>query len=177
MPDQDLPPLPEDTEVTWGNFRQRRPTYDAVKNTVCSWGRYNSRQFAGIPRESDVDFEDRLYRSYVEVCGHVDKIIRAPTAQASLCYMSAMTVMGAGFASRLRPGGVPWQASLGPQHVYEGFAAIVAGRYRQSRETEEGDTGMTEVAETAERFSGDDVPPSSREIDASRDHHNRVALI
>ena len=165
MPDQDLPPLPEDPEVTWGNFRQRRPTYDEVKNTVCSWGRYNSRAFAGIPRESDVDFEDRLYRSYLDVCNHVDDIIRDPTDPASLCYMAAMTVMGAGFAGRIRPGGVPWQASLGPQHVYEGFAAIVAGRYRQSRETEEGDTGMTEVAEIAERFSTTTFPlPAGRSM-------------
>ena len=101
----------------------------------------------------------------------VDTIIRDPAAPAALCIMAAMTVMGAGFASRLRPGGVPWQASLGPQHVYKGFAAIVAGRYRQSKETEEGDTGMEEVAEIAERFGSDEELPSSREINASRDHH------
>ena len=60
--------------------------------------------------------------------------------------------------------------------MYKGFAVIVVGRYRQSKETEEGDTGMSKVAKIAERFSSNDTPPSSREINASRDQHNRVAF-
>ena len=96
MPDGEFPPLPKDAKVTWETFRQRRPSLEAVSDVVKKWNLGTSRAFAGMPCESDVDFDTRLRRAYCDTCEQTNQVIQAPAAPASLCILAVITVMGTG---------------------------------------------------------------------------------
>ena len=66
--------------------------------------------------------------------------------------------------------GENFNAEKGAEHILAGFTAIVAGRYRQLQEREEGKRGMDEVADLNTRFGGKEFRPTNEEIDLCRDH-------
>merc|ERR1711923_311191 len=79
-------------------------------------------------------------------------------------------VLATGFVDNLVIDGQPFLADAGPKHVFAGFAALVAGRYRQEREMEEGKEGMAEVDKIESRFGKDGIRPTPREVSMCLDH-------
>ena len=125
-----------------------------------------------MPRPTDVGYGDRLGIAYESVRDKIEKVIANPADTNSFFILGALDAMGKGFASNLRINGEAWQASKGPLHLYRGFTALVAGRYRQLREEQEGKIGLEEVEAVEARFTVDELRPSIREIEASRHIHN-----
>ena len=70
-----------------------------------------------------------------------------------------MWVQVEGFASRIMVDGEKFNPEKGAKHILAGFAAIVAGRYRQLRDREEGMKGMNEVTELQHQVWWEGIPP------------------
>merc|ERR1711923_251958 len=83
-------------------------------------------------------------------------------------------VLATGFVDNLVIDGKPFSAEAGPKHVLAGFAALVAGRYRQERELEEGKEGMAEVDKMESRFGKDGLRPTPREVSMCLDHREEL---
>merc|ERR1712219_44952 len=86
----------------------------------------------------------------------------------------AFNVLATGFVDNLVIDGKPFAADAGPKHILAGFTALVAGRYRQERETEEGKVGMEEVAKMESRFGKDGLRPTPREVSMCLDHREEL---
>merc|ERR1711973_970337 len=105
-----------------------------------------------MPRPSDVDFDKRILRAYQDICAKVEIIAKEPTGAVAMGIFGALNVMAAGFADNLVIDNHAFSASEGPKHIFRGFAALVAGQYRQDRKSEEGRRGLAEVAKMDARF-------------------------
>merc|ERR1711973_859147 len=127
-----------------------------------------------MPRPSDVDFDKRFLRAYQDICAKVDTIAKEPTGAVAMGIFGALNVMAAGFADNLVIDDHPFSASAGPKHIFRGFAALVAGRYRQDSESEEDRRGLAEVAKMDARYGEDGARPTAREIDACIDHRTEL---
>ena len=160
--------MPEEA-LTWANLAQRLSSKDNVRKEIANWGSGSSRAFAGMPVATDVDFKTRMQAAYQSARAKIEKVIAAPKTADSYFVLGALDAMGTGFAARTQVDRVDWHAGKGPKHLHAGFTAIVAGRYRQLKEVEEGKVGLAEVAEVDARFGEDQLRPSPREIEASRD--------
>ena len=157
-------------DITWASLPNLRPNFDECKKHIVKWDIGTTRSFAGMPRPSDVDFETRLRSAYTDICSKTDAIAADHKSAVSIGIFSAMNVLATGFADLLVIDGDPFMANRSAKHIIEGFPAIVAGRYRQLRESEESKRGLSEVAKMNTWFGKDDKRPTSREIDACRDH-------
>ena len=166
--------MPEEV-VNWENLSQNLYSKHQVQKEIEKWSASASKQFAGMPMPTDVDYGARLDIAYESVRDKIEKIIANPAHSNSFFILGALDAMGMGFASNLRINGEAWQASKGPLHLYKGFTALVAGRYRQLKEEQEGEIGLAEVEAVEARFSVDQLRPSIREIEASRDLYNEYA--
>ena len=153
------PPLPVDSDYTWADLPTVRPSVEECKKVVQKWDSSSTRPFAGMPRPSDVDFNKRFLRAYQDICAKVDIVAKEPTGAVAMGIFGALNVMAAGFADNLVIDDHPFSASAGPKHIFRGFAALVAGRYRQDRESEEGRRGLAEVAKMDARFGEDGGRP------------------
>ena len=162
--------MPEEN-LTWENLSRRLPSEDNVRREITNWDSGSSRAFAGMPVATDVDYGTRMHTAYESARAKIEKVIADPDSANSNFILGALDAMGTGFASRTQIDGEAWHAGKGPMHIYAGFTAIVAGRYRQLKEAEEGKIGLAEVAEVDARFGEDQPRPSLREIEASRDFH------
>ena len=139
-------PLPAaDGDYTWANLPTRIPTIEQCEKVIENWGNSAPRSFAGMPRLSDVGFKDRFVKAYQDICKKLDIIAQDPKCSQAMAVFGAFNVLAAGFADNLVIDNQPFSSFTGPKHVFAGFAALVAGRYRQERETEEGKVGLAEV--------------------------------
>ena len=162
-----LVPLPFEGEVTWANFSDQRPNLVEIKKDIASWNAGTLRPFAGMPRSMEAGYEARMRQAYSNTC---DKIDKAPATREALLILGHMWVQAEGFASRIIVDGERFNPEKGAKHILAGFAAIVAGHYRQLRDREEGTKGMNEVAELNTRFGGKEFCPTNEEIDLCCDH-------
>ena len=167
-------PFPADSDYTWADLPTVRPSLEECKKQIVKWESGSSRPFAGMPRPSDVDFEKRFKRAYQDICAKVDVIAQDPKAPIAIGIFGALNVMAPGFADNLVIDDQVFLANASPKHVFRGFPALVAGRYRQERESEEGKRGLAEVARMDARFGDGAERPTAREVDACIDH--RVEL-
>ena len=69
-----------------------------------------------------------------------------------------------GFASRIKVGGADFDPDQGAAHVLAGMPAIVAERYWQIREREDGEAGMEALADLDTKFA-EAFRPTHDEID------------
>ena len=131
-----------DGDYTWAELPAKLPTIEECKKVVRNWTSSAPRAFAGMPRESDIGFEDRLMKAHQDVCEKLGVIALDPKSPSAMVIFGAFNVLATGFVDNLVIDGKPFAADAGPKHVLAGFAALVAGRYRQERETEEGKVGI-----------------------------------
>ena len=170
--DNSAPPAPPpvDSNYTWADLPTVRPSIEECKKVVQKWASSAPCPFAGMPRLSDIGFDKRFLKAYQDICAKLEVIAKEPTGSLAMGVFGALNVMAAGFADNLEIDGQPFSAGAGPKHVFRGFAALVAGRYRQERESEEGRIGLAEVAKIDARFGEDGCRPTAREVDAFIDH-------
>ena len=135
MIDPTLLPLPSEGEVTWANFNDHRPNLVEIMKEIASWNAGASRPFAGMPRSTEAGYKARMREAYSNMCDKIDKVAKAPMTRASGVILGHMWVQAEGFASRIIMDGENFNPEKGAKHILAGFAAIVAGRYRNS-ETE-----------------------------------------
>ena len=135
-------PLAVDGDYTWANLPTVRPSFEECKKVVQNWGSSAPRPFVGMPRLSDIGFEERFMKAYRDICAKLEVIAADPTGSHAMGVFGALNVLAAGFAGNLVIDGKPFSAGTSPKHVFIGFAALVAGRYRQEREIEEGQVGL-----------------------------------
>ena len=169
------PPPAADGEYTWANLPTRKPTIEQCKKVIQNWGSSAPRPFAGMPRLSDIGFEDRFVKAYQDICAKLDIIAQDPKGSHAMAVFGAFNVLAAGFADNLVIDNQPFSSSTSPKHVFVGFAALVAGRYRQERETEEGKAGLAEVDKIESRFGKDGIRPTPREVSMCLDHRAELA--
>ena len=146
------------------------PTVAECKKVVRNWTSSAPRAFAGMPRESDIGFEERLTRAHQDICEKLGVVALDPKSPSAMAIFGAFNVLATGFVDNLVIDGKPFAADAGPKHILAGFTALVAGRYRQERETEEGKVGMEEVAKMESRFGKDGLRPTPREVSICLDH-------
>ena len=163
-------PLAVDGDYTWANLPTVRPSFEECKKVVQNWGSSAPRPFAGMPRLSNIGFEDRFVKAYQDICEKLDIIARDPKSSHAMAVFGAFNVLAAGFADNLVIDNQPFSSFTGPKHVFVGFAALVAGRYRQEREMEEGKVGLAEVEKIEARFGKDGIRPTPREVSTCIDH-------
>merc|ERR1712102_96997 len=161
-------------ECNWSDVPARLPTVPECKREVQNWTSGAPRAFAGMPREADIGFEERLTRAHRDICEKVGVIVLDPKSPSSLTIFGAFNVLATGFADNLVIDGKPFAADDGPKHILAGFTALVAGRYRQEREMEEGKVGMEEVAKMESRFGKDGLRPTPREVSMCIDHQEQL---
>ena len=70
--------------------------------------------------------------------------------------------------------GEAFDPAKGAAHILAGLPAIVAGRYRQLRQREEGERGMRALADMEAKFGGLSIRPTNKEIDLCREHRLEV---
>ena len=153
MIDPSQVPFPVEGKVTWANFNDYKPNLAEIKREVASWNAGISRPFAGMPRSTEAGYEARMREAYSNTCEKVNEIAKAPETREAGMILGHMWVQAEGFASRIQVDGEKFNPENGPKHILAGFAAIVAGRYRQLQD-KEGAKGMNEVAELNARFGG-----------------------
>ena len=169
------PPPAADGEYTWANLPTRKPTIEQCRKVIQNWGSSAPRPFAGMPRLSDIGFEDRFVKAYQDICAKLDIIAQDPKGSHAMAVFGAFNVLAAGFADNLVIDNQPFSSFTSPKHVFVGFAALVAGRYRQERETEEGKAGLAEVEKIEARFGKDGIRPTPREVSMCLDHRAELA--
>ena len=153
-----------DGDYTWENLPTKIPTLEQCEKVIQNWGSSAPRPFAGMPRLSDVGFKDRFAKAYQDIRGKLDFIAQDPKSSQAMAIFGAFNVLATGFADNLVIDDQPFSSLTGPKHVVVGFAALVAGRYRQEREMEEGKVGLAEVEKIETRFGKDGIRPTSRAV-------------
>ena len=93
-----------------------------------------------------------MRKAYNDTVKNIQEVIKKPQAWNSYRLLGQMGVQATGFVSKLKVNGDPFDPEARPQHLVAGLPAIVAGRYRQLRETEEGEQGMTEFVDREAKF-------------------------
>merc|ERR1712102_112356 len=161
-------------ECNWSDVPAKLPTVPECKRVVQNWTSSAPRAFAGMPRESDIGFEERLTRAHQDICEKVGVIVLDPKSPSAMTIFGAFNVLATGFADNLVIDGKPFAADDGPKHILAGFTALVAGRYRQEREMEEGKVGMEEVAKMESRYGRDGLRPTPREVSMAIDHKEQL---
>ena len=168
------PPPATEGDCTWTELPARLPTVAECKKVVRNWTSCAPRAFAGMPRESDIGFEERLTKAHQDICEKLGVVALDPKSPSSMVIFGAFNVLATGFVDNLVIDGKPFAADAGPKHILAGFTALVAGRYRQERETEEGKVGMEEVAKMESRFGKDGLRPTPREVSMCLDHREEL---
>ena len=161
-------PLPPD--VDWANVTQHIPSYEEVTKKIERWASGSAWPFAGMPRSMEPGYEKRRREAYDSTVDNIFNLQKALDLRASGVIMGHMWVQAAGFASRIKVGGQDFDPKKGAEHVLADLPAIIAGRYQQIQEREEGEKGMDELADLDAKFAEQAYRPSHEEIDMCRDH-------
>ena len=161
-------PLPPD--VDWATITQHIPPYEEVIKTIKGWAAGSARPFASMPRPTEPDYARRMREAYNSTLDSIRNIQKGPDSRATGMVLGQMWVQANGFASRIKVGGADFDPDQGADHVLAGLPAIIAGRYWQIREREEGEIGMDALADLEAKFEEQAFRPSHEEIDMCWDH-------
>ena len=160
--------------VDWTNLHQYAHTFEAVIAQVEYWGQAATGPFAGMPRPTEPKFRELMRWAYDETIQSIRDIQKDPKSQEAGILLGQMHVQADGFSNLITVDGEPFKPAKGPAHILAGLPAIIAGRYRQRRQHDEGDKGMRTLALMEEKFQGFHVRPTCEEIDSVREHKLEV---
>ena len=164
-------PLPPD--VTWPNVRDHLPSYETVVRTIEGWGNGSARPFAGMPRPTETGYATRMRQAYDATIEDIETIKRNPDSRPAGMIIGKIIMQANGFASDITVGGASFDPDQGAAHIVAGMPAIVAGRYRQIRDLEDGHAGMQALANLNSKFA-EELRPTHDELDMCRDHQMQV---
>ena len=78
------PPPAAEGECNWSEVPAKLPTVPECKRVVQNWTSSAPRAFAGMPRESDIGFEERLTRAHQDICEKVGVIVLDPKSPSAM---------------------------------------------------------------------------------------------
>ena len=151
--------------VNWTNIHQHLQQFEAVLAQIDHWGQASAGTFAGMPRSTEPNYRQLMREVYDETIKNITDIQPDPEAKEACILMGQMWVQSDGFANLIKVDGVAFNPAKGAAHILAGLPAIVAGRYRQRRQREEGERGMRALANMEAKFKGLNVRPTSKELD------------
>ena len=160
--------------VDWTNLHQYAHTFEAVIAQIEYWGQAATGTFAGMPRPTEPRFREIMRWAYDETIKSIADIQKDPESQEAGILLGQMWVQADGFANLITVNGEQFKPAKGAAHILAGLPAIIAGRYRQRRQHEEGERGMRTLALMEEKFQGFHVRPTCEEIDLVREHKLEV---
>ena len=79
--------MPEEV-VTWENLSQNLYSKHYVQREIEKWCASSSKQFAGMPRPTDVGYGDRLGIAYESVRDKIEKVVANPADSNSFFILS-----------------------------------------------------------------------------------------
>merc|ERR1711923_579963 len=127
-----------------------------------------------MPRATEPNYRQLMRLVYDETVANIIDIQKDPQAQQACILLGQMWVQADGFANLIKVNGDDFKPAKGAAHILAGLPAIIAGRYRQRRQHEEGERGMRTLALMEEKFQGLHVRPTCEEIDLVREHKLEV---
>ena len=160
--------------VNWTNIHQHIQQFEAVLAQVDHWGQASAGTFAGLPRSTEPNYEQRMRKVYDETIKNIRDIQPDPETKEAGILLGQMWVQADGFANLIQVDGETFDPAKGAAHILAGLPAIVAGRYRQLRQREEGERGMRALADMEAKFGGLSIRPTNEEIDLCREHRLEV---
>merc|ERR1711917_163027 len=156
--------------VDWTNILQYAHTFEAIIAQIEYWGQAATGTFAGMPRPTEPRFREFMRWAYDETIQSIADIQKDPQSQEAGILLGQMWVQADGFSNLITVNGEKFKPAKGAAHILAGLPAIIAGRYRQRRQHEEGERGMRTLALMEEKFKGLHVRPTCEEIDQVREH-------
>ena len=160
--------------VDWTNIHQYAHTFEAIIAQIEYWGQATTGTFAGMPRPTEPRFREIMRWAYDETIKSIADIQKDPQSQEAGILLGQMWVQADGFSNLITVNGEKFKPAKGAAHILAGLPAIIAGRYRQRRQHEEGERGMRTLALMEEKFQGLHVRPTCEEIDLVREHKLEV---
>merc|ERR1712235_181999 len=127
-----------------------------------------------MPQATEPNYRQLMRVVYDETIKNIIDIQADPEAKQACILLGQMWVQADGFANLIKVNGVDFKPAKGAAHILAGLPAIIAGRYRQRRQHDEGETGMRTLALMEEKFQGLHVRPTCEEIDLVREHKLEV---
>merc|ERR1711989_241349 len=98
----------------WAELPAKLPTVAECKKVVRNWTSSAPRAFAGMPRESDIGFEDRLTKAHQDICAKLGVIVANPKSPEAMVIFGAFNVLATGFVDNLVIDGKPFSTSAIP---------------------------------------------------------------
>ena len=104
------PPPATDGDYTWAELPAKLPTIEECKKVVQNWTSSAPRAFAGMPRMSDIGFEDRFTKAHQDICAKLGVIVADPKSPNAMVIFGAFNVLATGFVDNLVIDGQPFSA-------------------------------------------------------------------
>ena len=107
-----------------------------------------------------------MKEAYTSTCANIAAIAEDPESIDASMRTGYMWVQVTGFSGLIRVDGEELNLDKGPKHILAGWPAIVAGRYWQLRDLEEGEYHLHELADINTWIGGSRYEPSYAEMEA-----------
>ena len=98
------------------------------------------------------------------------RVVANPLGPASVGILASVDLWMTGMVSNLRVDCEPFNTSWGLAHLIAAFPAIVAGRYRQNKQWDEGWESQKEIDYLTNRWKKEEKRPNQQELDLARNH-------
>ena len=154
---------PQADEVNWTDLIDHPPSYEEIEQEISRWAAGITRSFARMPQRSDPGYDNRMLEAYISTC---DTIAEDPEDIDAGMRIAYMWVQVTPYAGLIRVDGDELNLNRGPKHILAGWPAIVAGRYRQLCDLEQGEYHLHELADINTWISGGKYEPSYAEVEA-----------
>ena len=119
-----------------------------------------------MPQPTEPGYETRMKEAYTFTCANIAAIAEDPESIDASMRTGYMWVQVTGFSGLIRVDGEELNLDKGPKHILAGWPAIVAGRYWQLRDLEEGEYHLHELADINTWIGGSRYEPSYAEMEA-----------
>ena len=152
-------------KVDWADLSDNPPSYIEIKREISRWAAGITRSFARMPQRTDPRYENRMREAYISTCDNIAIIAEDPEDIDAGMRIAYMWVQVTPYAGLIRVNGGELNLNKGPEHILAGWPAIVAGRYRQLRELEQGEYHLNELADINTWISGGKYESSYTEVE------------
>ena len=153
-------------EVNWADLIDHQPSYEEVEQEISRWAAGITRSFARMPQNAEPGYNNRMKEAYNSTCDTIAAIAEDPEDIDAGMRIGYMWVQVTPYAGLIRVDGEELNLNKGPKHILAGWPAIVAGRYRQLRDLEQGEYHLHELADINTWIGGGKYEPSYAELEA-----------
>ena len=134
-------------KVEWADLSDDPPSYTEIEREISRWAAGITRAFARMPQRTDPGYERRMQEAYISTCDNIAIIAEDPEDIDVGVRIAYLWVQVLPYEGLIQVNGRRLNLHEGPEHLLAGWPAIVAGRYRQLRELEQGECRQPELAD------------------------------